>query len=343
MKFITVILYFLRIIAIIIASLLVFGLLLSEVLKLAMYFYLAKPEAKEIAYDLISYVEANDKFITNEMLKNYCKDYKDTDLQVNLNFIQKQNDRRFKINVSVQVYKWGMLSKNANIRTQSINLGEAPTNSIFVHCDSTDIESEIKNIKDSSEKSNDATFAGRNEKDESENIHSEFSDDEIIEVVVNYVNLGMEAIKYNDFSYVSVLLDPNGKIYNQSQDYIQTINNKGIKEELLDIKATVVNKVNQTRYTVKTYEEYKIIYPHGPSRVKGFNNEYLITTLNNQHFVINETLKSKEILNQKLIEHKETTDELLNHTCISCHGSFLEGSIGPPLYNLEKNTLKMNL
>jgi hypothetical protein len=44
--------------------------------------------------------------------------------------------------------------------------------------------------------------------------------------------MGMKAIEEEDFSYIEGLLDPEGKMYRESQRYIHTINEKGMEEEV---------------------------------------------------------------------------------------------------------------
>jgi hypothetical protein len=46
--------------------------------------------------------------------------------------------------------------------------------------------------------------------------------------------MGMKAIEEEDFSYIEGLLDPEGKMYRESQRYIHTINEKGMEEEVFD-------------------------------------------------------------------------------------------------------------
>ncbi|MFD0048910.1 c-type cytochrome [Actinomycetes bacterium NPDC127524] len=320
------------------------GIIITTSLKIALYFYVAKPIAKEIAYDVTTYVEANDRFFTAEMLKSYVARYKTSNRWVKVKYTQYAQDRRFSVNVSVNADFGTITSPTAYFQTQSINLGDTPTRSVNIIYDSFYSDTKSGNENKSIDTKLDTDLETRPENsikkkanDDTVDNQSNISEDEIKDFVQKYVVLGIEAIKKDDFSYVEHLLDPNGKIYYQSQNSIDNINSKGIKEELLKFQAKDVIEIDQSNYKVFTYEEYKITYKDGTEMIKGYNSKYLVKKLGDQRLVMNDTLQAEKILNQEVHGENEVASvDILKQTCMACHGGDLEGGVGPTLHNLEQ-------
>ncbi len=319
-----------------------------------MYFTVVKPKAEEIAMDLTTYVEANDKYLTDEWLKSYV-DHKIDSKCIKANewmevrYTQYANDRRFKVRVRLRAeYMDGAASPIATIETQSINFGEAPTASIYgeygdlysIHNDlpakekgytisrnekgSQELEGDQKQKEDTTKL--DRNYEGKLIK------YTSISEDDIKEFVEEYVELGMEAINKNDFSYIEPMLDPFGDSYQQSQNAIKKNNSIVRQEELLEFQANNVILLDELTYKVSTYEEYRITYNDGKVKVKGYNSDYLLKEVNEGQLAMNKTLNIDEVSSHDLEDYEVSAEVIYKQTCIGCHGSNYEGGVGPSLY-----------
>lgn len=76
-------------------TIIILGLITMKSLEWALYFFVAKPVAKEIAYDVTSYVEVNDRYFTEESLNEYLDAYRKKDLNIKVLYNQHPDDKRF--------------------------------------------------------------------------------------------------------------------------------------------------------------------------------------------------------------------------------------------------------
>ncbi|WP_409252115.1 c-type cytochrome [Bacillus sp. SCS-153A] len=329
--------------------LVIIGLIIFKSLQGAMYFLVAKPEAEELAYDVASYVEANGRFFDESSLQSYFHNYKMEHLDVRIKYIQAAYDKRFSVDVAVTAY-WEELglSSSASVQIDSVNFGETPQELVFAIFENRPSEEITENTK--TEKSmtqenvheqtdiqevNTTQADQQKESRETAPSRNEISIDTIKKFTEEYVVQGMQAIKYNDFSYIKNLLDPESNIYEQSQNSIKDINSRGITEELLTFKATDVVKEDDSHFKVSTYEEYKINKPESSS-IKGFNSKYLVRVLDGSLLVMKSTLEITEVFSQEVQDTYEgQATDILKKRCFSCHGNSLEGGMGPTLYNLK--------
>ncbi|WP_366161235.1 cytochrome c [Bacillus infantis] len=325
-------------------TLLFLGILFVKAVEWGMYFSVVKPKAEEIASDLSTYVEANNNFLTSEWLKSYVNhkknsEYLDDNERMEVRYTQYANDRRFKIQVSLRAeYLDGNASPIATIETQSINMGETPTTSIFgKYGDLYSINNEM--LVEENEKERGSQYLEGDMKKEEGTIvlrrdhgkKSFISEDEINEFIEEYVELGIEAINKNDFSYIEHMLDPFGESYKQSQDAIKKINSQVKQEELLDFKTNNVILLDESTYKVSTFEEYRVTYNDGKVMVKGYNSDYLLKLVDEGHLALNKTLNINEVSNYV---SRAPAHEIYKQTCVSCHGINYEGGVGPSLYNV---------
>ncbi|WP_374720736.1 TcaA NTF2-like domain-containing protein [Peribacillus tepidiphilus] len=126
------------------------------------------------------------------------------------------------------------------------------------------------------------------------------TDNAISTFMEEYANTGMDAIRENRFSYIESYLDPQGKAYQESQNYIKYINSKNISEELLKYEVKDIIPIGNSEYKVFTYEEYEIKYEDGTTKIKSFNSEYLVKELSKGCLVMSELLKTDELLSRGL-------------------------------------------
>ena len=321
------------------------GLVIFKALEWSLYFFVAKPVAENIAYDVASYVEANDTFFTEDTLNQYLSHYRKKDMHIKVLYNQHPEDKRFVVKVDVTANWDSVYSPTAYFQTRSINFGETPARSVFARFDSqaateqtvsTGVPAEPVSGQDDNKSVGPATSATVSEQADDPPIN----DEDIKELVENYVVLGMEAIREQDFSYIEPLLDPQGKMYKESQDSIRTINRKGLKEEVLTVQVQHITKNTRSDFTVDTYEEFKITYQDGTETIKGFNSSYRVRAIDN-HLVMSETISVKEIYTDEVaVQSRRSPTDIMKSSCISCHGSDFEGGAGPGLIDVGKRMSK---
>lgn len=127
-------------------------------------------------------------------------------------------------------------------------------------------------------------------------VEENVSTEDLEHFLQNYGYSTMDAIRMNDFSYTEPYLDPNGKSYNESREYIAYLNSKNISENLLTLEVTDVFNLNDETYQVNTYEEYDIFYEDGSSKFKSFNSQYKVKLIDGQLYIneLIDTIVSEE-------------------------------------------------
>ncbi|MFE7373394.1 zinc ribbon domain-containing protein [Bacillus cereus] len=128
----------------------------------------------------------------------------------------------------------------------------------------------------------------------------ETSNSAVGDFVKNHIYDNVRAISLNDFSLIENNYDKSGKSYKEDRDYIQYLHKKGITEDLLTMEVRNVERQSDTKYKVKTYEEYHIRYGDGSVKFKSFNNEHIVTVNGNGKMLYhslgaNNTLKSEDV------------------------------------------------
>ncbi|BCB05806.1 c-type cytochrome [Bacillus sp. KH172YL63] len=322
-------------------TIIILGLITMKSLEWALYFFVAKPVAKEIAYDVTSYVEVNDRYFTEESLNEYLDAYRKKDLNIKVLYNQHPDDKRFIVKVDVQANWDSIYSPTAYFHTRSINLGDPPPRSIFARFDNQTEISKKTNVQASKDEDKQIDIPAVAITNKTEAPRPSITDQDIETLIENYVTLGMEAIRDKDFSYIEPLLDPQGKIYNESQGAIQTINEKGLEEEVVTVQVQNINHNSSTDITVKTYEEFIIAYPNGSKKLKGYNSSYRVRVTEQNRPLINETIYVEEVSSEVWSAPSEQASrEIIKGACVSCHGGSLEGGVGPKLTDIGSRMTK---
>ncbi|WP_339173321.1 hypothetical protein MKY51_14420 [Solibacillus sp. FSL R5-0691] len=112
--------------------------LLTKITAWGTYFLVLKPKAEEMTYDLVSYVEANNRPFTEEMLAQYVESQrgvgylKDND-KVSILYSQNTNDHRFTIRVRFHATYLDTLiyPEVATIEVNGVNNGNPPNPRLF--------------------------------------------------------------------------------------------------------------------------------------------------------------------------------------------------------------------
>jgi cytochrome c551/c552 len=329
------------------------GLIILKSVEWSLYLFIAKPAAEEIAKDVASYVEANDRFFTEDTLNAYLEPYTKKDIQYSVDFSQFPNDHRFEVRVNVKANWDSIYSSTAFYHLRGVNNGTPPDEAILASFDSDDISgSYIKSAKpkktevdviseNPSQQENPQVSLPKEVKDMESPKPRSVNDKEIKKLVEDYIVLGMKAIEEEDFSYIKGLLDPEGKMYSESQQSINTINKKGMKEKVLVAEVQDIHKVKPNEFNVSTYEEFKITFKDNEEVIKGFESLYRVKVLENQRLAMNEILSIKEVFSETVTSTDQAySQELLQDSCISCHGTDLEGGAGPALQHVSDSYTK---
>ncbi|WP_159433177.1 zinc ribbon domain-containing protein [Bacillus massilinigeriensis] len=102
------------------------------------------------------------------------------------------------------------------------------------------------------------------------------SNEEIEQFMETYFYTSVSAINSRDFSISEPFLDPKGKSYKESKNYISYIEENGITENFQGMEIKEVKKTKEG-YQVKTEEGYNIYYGDGSAKYKEFQSQFLLT------------------------------------------------------------------
>jgi uncharacterized membrane protein YvbJ len=128
--------------------------------------------------------------------------------------------------------------------------------------------------------------------EEAEEIEEEFYDEDyegaeeaendfgVGEFMNLYQQTSIEAMNERDFSIVSDMIDPSGPSYEETEDYIDYLSEKGITEEAVSMEVTNSELIGDTTLEVTTEEEYLIYYADGEEKIKSFTSKYLVKATN---------------------------------------------------------------
>ncbi|MCT2346598.1 hypothetical protein M4D71_20810 [Niallia taxi] len=109
----------------------------------------------------------------------------------------------------------------------------------------------------------------------------------------NYYYASVLAMNAGEFSYVSDYLDPNGKAYTESKDYVKYIYEKGITEEVVSVKVTDYEKTDDG-YVVDTNDVYDITSEDGTTTRQKFKSSYKVNKLEDGMLEINELVSTEK-------------------------------------------------
>ena len=145
-----------------------------------------------------------------------------------------------------------------------------------------------------------AAIEGEPEADEEEIPH--LTEAQLQQFMDQYVSASVTAINARDFSIVKPYIDPNGESYQETADYINYLDSKGITERNLYLSVRDFVRVDPTTYKVTTREEYESSYEDGSIKVKTFNSSYILKILDGNYLAVNELLYTNEIASETIQE-----------------------------------------
>ncbi|WP_379968808.1 zinc ribbon domain-containing protein [Ectobacillus sp. sgz5001026] len=124
--------------------------------------------------------------------------------------------------------------------------------------------------------------------------------DDVRVFIQNHLQKSTRAIYLNDFSLIANDYDPSGKSLEEDRNYLKQLSDKKTTESLLTFEVRDVQRISETQFKVKTFEEYNIYYADGTGKHKTFDSEYLLNQLADGKLVLhsllsNTTLKSEDL------------------------------------------------
>lgn len=250
-------------------------------------YQVVQPKVNKMAYELTSYAEANEVVFTDALLGEFVESWKKSgwikdNEELTVRFIQYGNDKRFRVNVTLTADYWDhSVRPTGSSEMNGINWGEPPRETVRGEYPPFDDKEDTKQVAvektvtevTAQEKVqvNAQKKASISEENEKTTQVKKVSDDSIRAFMSHYVTAGISAIDQNDFSLVQELLDPAGKAYKESRNYIKHMNEKGIQQELLEMEVTQIAPLNADGFKVSTTEEYRVIDSNGTIKKNDIN------------------------------------------------------------------------
>lgn len=111
---------------------------------------------------------------------------------------------------------------------------------------------------------------------------SEMSRAAIENFMGDYLAASVQAINERNFDIVAPLMDPAGPAYNESYEYINYLETKGITEELVSASVDDVEAIDSQNYKVTTSETYNIAYSDGSVKTRSFISVFQLAVIDNE-------------------------------------------------------------
>ncbi|MEJ8303557.1 TcaA NTF2-like domain-containing protein [Saccharibacillus sacchari] len=109
-----------------------------------------------------------------------------------------------------------------------------------------------------------------------------FAQDDIQAFMLSYLSSSVTAINGREFAQVANLMDPAGPAAQESADYIEYLDSKGITESFEDASVTGFEDNGDSTYTVNTRESYIIFNKDEEATAKSFNSVYKLSVIDGQ-------------------------------------------------------------
>lgn len=124
-----------------------------------------------------------------------------------------------------------------------------------------------------------------------------YGDNEIGQFMDKHFTAQVDAINARDFSLGESTIDPKGSSYEETRNYIDTLEKKGITEEYHGLSSIDSAEV-EGGYNVTTEESYIIHYNDGTSKYKKFRSKFYLT-------IVDDGLKVNKLLETKELESED--------------------------------------
>lgn len=349
-------------------SVTILGVFFIRLLEWGLAYAIVQPKAEDIAYELTTYAEANEVRLTDDVLKSFMDSWKEDGYihdheEVRIRYIQYAGDKRFKVHVTVHAQFWNQpIWADGWSELQGINWDQHPVNTVAGHYpsyeDEDDNETEaVAAAQEEVVETEKADLGNAETADSVEQIEEKppaekISDESIRSFMEHYVTAGLAAIDYNDFSMVEDLLDPDGKAYKESKNYIKHMNDIGMEQELLEMEVTRISPINEDGFNVSTTEEYRITDHEHTVKIKRYESEYYLVLMNDGKLAMRELVKT-DLLSSAEVDSVDNDElgtdfyeqmgegvvlddpyEVYVGACASCHGVDFEGGAGQSLIGI---------
>lgn len=116
----------------------------------------------------------------------------------------------------------------------------------------------------------------KNKKENDETQNGEEIDEKVYkEVLENYVYFFTDAVNSGDYSNAGSVMKAGSQIYNQQEKVVESLHNKGIREEVQSCQVKSVKEVDSSTVKIVSKESILVIYSDGTSKVIDQSYEYI--------------------------------------------------------------------
>lgn len=144
-----------------------------------------------------------------------------------------------------------------------------------VEADSTNEIECIGNMKGFLVSSMNSSNGKKNRKEESETQNEEETEEKVYqEALENYVNFFTDAVNSGNYSNADSVMKAGSKIYNQQEKVVESLHNKGIREEVQSCQMKSVKEVDSSTVKIISKESILVTYSDGTSKVIDQSYEY---------------------------------------------------------------------
>lgn len=109
----------------------------------------------------------------------------------------------------------------------------------------------------------------------------------------NYAIASVDAINYNDFSYVEDYIAEDGPRWDEARDYIDYLDSKNITEDFLDMEVESIESVEEDSWEVTVKESFTI-YKDDSNDDKDFRTKVIVKEIDGE-FLVYELIETNEI------------------------------------------------
>ncbi|RSL35377.1 hypothetical protein D7Z54_02095 [Salibacterium salarium] len=123
-------------------------------------------------------------------------------------------------------------------------------------------------------------------------------DQSVEDFVESYLEISVESMNEGDFSIAEDFHDPDGVSYQESKDYVDYIESKGIQEDL-EYGEVVGYEKDGDMYTVEVEDAYTIYRDDGTVGYKEFESTFAVKEKNGRYY-INELMNTEEVHSEEV-------------------------------------------
>ncbi|MCU5378883.1 hypothetical protein OCA08_17285 [Bacillus cereus] len=133
----------------------------------------------------------------------------------------------------------------------------------------------------------------------SENAAGEVSRNLMEGFMVSFIEASVQTFNSRDMIYVFSLMDNNGSLQKETEEYVKYLQKKGITETWLGTELLDMKKVDNSTYHVTVNSKFNIIYDNGATvKFKSFKSSYVVKYIDSELLV-------NKIIKEDLLEERQ--------------------------------------